>query len=357
MSGSNQEKPHHPGQDAPNAAGPGLKMTDGWYVGDEPLPDHPLERLVYYARLAPSSNNQQPWKFVVSDTEIDVFADTDKWLRVADRDRREMFISLGCAIESIRIAADYAGYGTSVKHFPVHNNETMVARIAVEREGPKRDAAVGHLLRYMLLRHTSHRLFERGRPVSDMDRKSLYAACQVGEVSLHYVSDPAALAELARLETAADAQLFADPDYRQEVAGWLGRDLFGTSWLLARLGTLAVAHLPLGSRFGESDAQRMASAPLVGVLSTRGDRRVDELQTGEAYLRIALVAERYDLRVQPASQIIEVPETRAAAAKLCGLGNRVLQHLFRIGHATPDAVRTSREPLASMILRTDKLPG
>lgn len=90
-------------------AGPGARMVDGWYVADEPLPAHPLERLAYYARLAPSSHNRQPWKFVIGESEIDLFADVDKWLRVADRDRREMFISLGCAIESIRIAADYAG--------------------------------------------------------------------------------------------------------------------------------------------------------------------------------------------------------------------------------------------------------
>lgn len=331
----------------------GPKMSDGWYVSDEPLPDHPLERLAYYARLAPSSHNRQPWKFVIGESEIDLFADVDKWLRVADRDRREMFISLGCAIESIRIAADYAGYGTAVQHFPVLNNESLVARITVNRDGPKRDDAGGHLLRYMTLRHTNHRIFEASRPVSDTDRKSLYNASRVGEVALHLISDSGVLAGLAQIETRADAQLFADPDYRQEISGWLSRDLFGASWLLAKLGQLAIEHLPVAKRVGQADAARLSSSPLVGILSTKGDRRVDELQTGEAFLRIALVAERYDLRIQPVSQIVEVPETRTEAARLCGVGDRVLQHMFRIGHAQPDAVRTDREPLASLVVRSD----
>lgn len=335
-------------------AGPSARMIDGWYVTDEPLPDDPMERLVYYARLAPSSHNRQPWKFVVGEAEIDLFADIDKWLRVADRDRREMFISLGCAIESIRIAADYAGYGTSVRHFPVMNNESLVARITVNRDGPRRDDAAGHLLRFMTLRHTSHRMFEPARPVSEVDRKSLYNAFQIGEVSLQLTSDAAVLASLAQLETQADAQLFSDPDYRQEISGWLSRDLFGASWLLSKLGQLAIEHLPVAVRVGQADAARLSSSPLVGILSTKGDRRVDELQTGEAYLRVALVAERYDLRIQPVSQLVEVPQTRAEAARLCGVGDRILQHMFRIGHAAPDAVRTDREPLASLILRADR---
>ena len=69
--------------------------------------------------------------------------------------------------------------------------------------------------------------------------------------------------------------------------------------------------------------------------------------------RFPMRTERYELRVQPVSQMVEVPETRAEAARLCGLGDRVLQHMFRIGHAQPDAVRTDREPLASLIVRTD----
>ena len=333
------------------AAGP--KMSDGWYMSDEPLPAHPMERLVYYARLAPSSHNRQPWKFVVGESEVDLFADVDKWLRVADRDRREMFISLGCAIESIRIAADYAGYGTTVRHFPVMNNESLVARITVERDGPKRDEAAGHLLRYMTLRHTSHRMFDPARPVSDADRKSLYNAFQIGEVALHLIGDTGVLSSLAQIETQADAHLFADPGYRQEISGWLSRDLFGASWLLSKLGQLAIEHLPVAKQVGQADAARLSGSPLVGVLSTKGDRRVDELQTGEAYLRIALIAERYDLRIQPVSQLVEVPQTRADAARVCGVGDRVLQHMFRIGHADPDAVRTDREPLASLILRAD----
>lgn len=332
----------------------GPKMTDGWYVADEALPAHPLERLVYYARLAPSSHNLQPWKFVVGESEIDLFADIDKWLRVADKDRREMFVSLGCAIEAIRLAADYAGYGTEVRHFPVADNEVLVARITVSKEGPKREEAAGHLLRYMPSRHTSHKIFDRARPVSEADKKNLYNSCQIGQVSLHFLTESAALEGLAALERRADAALFADAGYRQEISEWLTRGLIGSSWLLSKLGQFAIEHLPVGGQVGRADAARLASAPLVGILTTRGDRRVVQMQAGEAYMRLALVAERYELRMQPVSQVLEVQQTRAEMATLCTLGDRVVQHIFRIGHAEPEAARTGRVPLSSLIIRADR---
>lgn len=340
--------------DAVWKVGPGPKMTDGWYVGDEPFPEHPLERLVYYARLAPSSHNLQPWKFVVGDGEIDVFADLDRWLRVADKDRRELFLSLGCAIESLRIAADFAGYATRVRHFPVADNEVLVARVTVDKEGLKREDAAGYLLRYMHPRRTSHRVFDRSRPVSDADRKSLYGCFQIDGVSLHYVSERPVLDSLAQLEMRADASLFADADYRDEVAQWLADSFGGKSWLLAKLGQFAMSHLPVGGQVAQADAERLASAPLLGVLTTSGDRRADQIRAGEAYMRIALVAERYELRMQPVSQILEVPETRAELARLCGLGERAVQHVFRIGHADPETGRSPRRPLASLIIRADR---
>ena len=79
------------------------KSDADWPLADEVLPSHWLSRLVYYARLAPSTHNTQPWKFVIGRREIDVFVDESRWLRVADPFRRELHISLGCAIESLRI--------------------------------------------------------------------------------------------------------------------------------------------------------------------------------------------------------------------------------------------------------------
>lgn len=327
--------------------------VEGWPVGPDArqFPVHPLARLAYYARLAPSSHNTQPWKFVIGSVEeIDVFADLQRWLHVSDPEKRELFISVGCAIETLRIAADHAGWGSEVRYFPLENDESLVARVRIALAGPKRDDSAADLLPRVLTRRTSHRVFDPAVPVSEPDRRRLYTCFQVGDVSLHFMHERKALDVLAEVEARADASLFARQDYREELAHWVGEGMLGKSWLLAKLGQLAVGHLPLGERIRQFDTQRLASAPLVALLTTRGDARTDQVQCGEAYMRIALVAEAHGIRVQPMSQVLEAGGTRSEVAKIFGLHDRVAQHLFRLGFAPAEDEAHSRRPLKDILV-------
>lgn len=325
-------------------------MVDGWYVSDAKFPVKPLERLVYYARLAPSVFNSQPWKFVVGSADIDVFADFERWRPAADADKRELHLSLGCAIESLRVAADFAGWGTEVSYLPVEGDETLVARVRVSLTGPKRDDAAADLLSRMVTRHTSHRLFDPARPVADVDRKRLYQCFEIGDVSLHFLNDRLALDALAAVENRADAALLARPDYRAEHAKGVGAGSLGSAWTLSKLGQFALAHLPLGNQVTHNDAERLASAPLVALLTTRQDRRIDQMQAGQAFMRLALVAESRDIRVQPVSQVLEVADARAEVARIFALGERVAQHMFRLGYADKEVRPYPRRPMDEILV-------
>jgi hypothetical protein len=314
------------------------------------LPTDPMERLVHFARLAPSSHNSQPWKFVLERDAVDLFADASRWLRVADRDRRELYISLGCALESLLIAADYEGFGSEVKLFPVAGDDNYVCRVGIRRAGPKRDNAAASLVHAMPRRHTSHRDFDKARPVGERELASLRDVADGECVALHYLSASAGGA-LDELLVRAEAKLFADPGYRAELGGWIGEGALGTSWLVSKLGQLAVTTLPAAERFTRAESGRLASAPHIALLSARGDSAVDQVRAGQAYLRIALMAEAHDVRMQPFSAPLEVAETRAAVAQLFGLGERRPQQLFRLGYAEPETVRTRRRTLSEVLVR------
>ncbi len=68
-----------------------------------------LERLVYYATKAPSGHNTQPWKFRLRENEIEIHPDFSRALPVVDPDHRELYISLGCAVENLLVAAPRFG--------------------------------------------------------------------------------------------------------------------------------------------------------------------------------------------------------------------------------------------------------
>ena len=66
--------------------------------------------LISFAVLAPSGHNSQPWHFEVSDSTIIITPDYNKRLAVVDKENRELFISLGCAVQNLISAAHHYGY-------------------------------------------------------------------------------------------------------------------------------------------------------------------------------------------------------------------------------------------------------
>lgn len=89
-----------------------------------------------YASLAPSGHNTQPWRFRIANDTITVIPDPEAALPVVDGDNRELYISLGCAVENLCIAAGHFGYETFITE---RNGEGITVKLAKSRgiaEGP-----------------------------------------------------------------------------------------------------------------------------------------------------------------------------------------------------------------------------
>src|SRR5688500_12192416 len=72
-----------------------------------------LEYIAQCGTLAASPHNTQPWKFRLLGNRIQVFADRERHLGHADRERRMMLIAVGAAIENMCVAAGQLGYQVS----------------------------------------------------------------------------------------------------------------------------------------------------------------------------------------------------------------------------------------------------
>src|SRR6185436_9708579 len=136
----------HPGGIGSGAGGPpgGDVVTRTVKAPDppsEPAPP-PLQSLVDYARLAPSTRNTQPWSFAVRGDEIRVFVDRDRWLRVADPDQRELYLSAGCALENLLVAGAHHGYKASVSYVEDDRADGLAAVARFETGGKAEDRRV-----------------------------------------------------------------------------------------------------------------------------------------------------------------------------------------------------------------------
>ena len=66
-----------------------------------------LKFLLRYAVLAPSGPNTQPWKFSIKDDEISVIADFTRSLPSVDTNDRTLYISHGCVLANLLVAAEH----------------------------------------------------------------------------------------------------------------------------------------------------------------------------------------------------------------------------------------------------------
>jgi len=298
--------------------------------------------LLRYAVLAPSSHNSQPWRFRITGSVVEVLPDEERWLASADPDRRELFLSVGCAVANLRVAAERFGFSPHVDYDTGGDDD--VAAVVTLLGGQEPSRRTRELFDAVTERYTSHTPFE-DRPVEPAARERIERA--VESVDL-YLLDPGARDDLAALQAEADRRLMDDPDYRRELGHWVGIGALGSSWLAARIGQVVLTHLDLGDREAAKSSKLLDSTPLVAVLATDGDDPVERVRAGQAFERAALAAAAEGVAVHPMSQTLERPDSRERLRELVGCEGRP-QHLFRLGYADERPEHTPRWPVAAFL--------
>lgn len=306
--------------------------------------------LLKYAVLAPSSHNTQPWKFRIIDDEIvEVFAEHDRWLKIADADQREMLISVGCALENLLIAAKHFGLTTEVEYEPDKTRETLAVRVTLDTPVESNQLTESGLFEYIPHRSTHHQAFINA-PISAKVLSEIDSCCDISGVNLFLTESADIRAKVHDLIVRSDAIQFADPQYREELADWIGQGAFGASWLLSQIESLAVAYLNFGKTIAESDAKVLRSAPVMGLITTVFNERTSQIKAGQVFERIYLTAHKFGLRVRPMSQICEIPEHKRELKNLVGLPHNHPQQPFLLGYAEYSGAHTPRRPPEKVLL-------
>ena len=94
------------------------KKSYGRYSEDlrAPLPQPAnAAALVRYASLAASGHNTQPWSFRLLENAIEIRPDFTRRTPVVDPDDHHLYVSLGCALENLSIAASATGQPGTVQ--------------------------------------------------------------------------------------------------------------------------------------------------------------------------------------------------------------------------------------------------
>jgi len=321
--------------------------------GGAPEPTAPglsLAECVLSATAAPSLHNSQPWLFRIGAGRIDVYADRSRQLEVLDPVGRELLISVGAAVFTLRLALRRAGHLSDLHLFPDASDPDLVARVSVGRATAP-TPEVTALADAIAHRHTNRWPFVSAVVPADVLAQLTTAARLEGATLT--VANAVSRNTILGLSQVADRRLRAKGGYRAELAHWTvphaGRRDGVPPTVVGpwdALETLPIRDFGLLQPQLDRMTERFEPYPTIVVLITPGDTERHWLQAGQALQCVLLKATSLQLSTTPISQPIEIPAIREL---LTDAGAGWAQMIMRIGYGRP-ATTTPRRPIGEVLL-------
>ncbi|SNY59169.1 Acg family FMN-binding oxidoreductase [Paractinoplanes atraurantiacus] len=309
-----------------------------------------LVRCVEAATLAPSLHNSQPWRFRIEGDVVEVYADPLRRLDVLDPTGRELTISVGAAVFTLRAALRAAGWIPGVETFPDPGTPDLVARVRPRRSA-RPGAGARELAAAIPRRHTNRRPFVSAVvPVAAVELLQQAAAHEGATLT---IAGPASRTVIVSLGRTAAERLNRRGGYFAELNRWT-RPVPGRrdGVPAAAIGPWdAMERIPMRD-FGLVNSQpsrrgeRFEAYPTIAVLSTEGDGPEQWLAAGQAMQRVLLVATGMRLATTPVSQPVEIASIREVLSD--PKSGRWAQMLIRLGYGPP-AAATPRRPLKDVL--------
>ncbi|MFJ8114187.1 Acg family FMN-binding oxidoreductase [Streptomyces sp. NPDC096132] len=312
-----------------------------------------LETCVSAAVAAPSIHNTQPWRFGLDSgtATFEVRAEPGRGMRHVDPTGRALLLSVGACVFNLRVALAHFGWSPVTSLLPSPADPGLLA--TVRPTGPtarEEDQGSVDLYEAIWRRHSSRFPFT-SRPLPEAVREELGAVARAEGVLLRF-PEGTDTTRLLRLTAEAERRNRLDADRAAEGRRWLHRDLEpapDTGLPRAALGPQdAWERVPLRDFTGQRHPERLMarpfeSAPVIALLTTTHDRRVDWLRAGQALEHVWLVATAYGLRVSLLHQAVEWADLRdALVAAPDGMAHPQL--LMRLGYGPEGPATPRRTP-------------
>lgn len=274
--------------------------------------------LLALAVRAPSTHNSQPWLFHIDGKEISIFRDNSRLLPEADKDGRDILISIGACLEHLLIAARYYGMLESVTIGDLDDNKAPVAIVALH-ESTNTDQSLAPLVAAIEKRFNA-----RGPFLQKEISEKILATLSENDNSMassFFLTQKQDVAKFAELTARGMRHVHQIKNFRAEIARWMHNNYSSKKIGIPGYSMLAPGVISLflpwliktfncGKILAFLNTKSITSAPLVVVLATPKDDRAAWLATGQRFTQIALRATAEGLRPSIFVASIEIPELR-----------------------------------------------
>ncbi len=312
-----------------------------------------MRELVRYATLAASGHNTQPWKFTTKENDIEIHPDYARRLPVVDPNDRELWISLGCALENLLVAAYAAGYTCEVTMPDTADFIHVRLTASTPQTSP--------LFSAIPIRQNTRSEYD-GQRVKTTDLDQVQGLPLEPGVELHFVTNPTNLGTVLEYVNQGNLRQYADKQFLDELIDWLRFNkkealasldglylrAFGNPEVPRWLGRMFVAGIKPQQQ-ADADAKKLRSSAGAVLIASSSDDKTAWVRTGQVYERMALRMTSLNIKSAFLNQPIEEAELRSQFQSATGLGAFLPQLLVRFGYA--DVMpRSLRRPVDQVLV-------
>jgi hypothetical protein len=345
-----------------NACGSGVKRTDLQPEGREfetvPALGDEASAILYYASLAPSGHNAQPWVVkVTSQREWIIGGDPKRRLPAVDPQNRELLLSIGAFVENLAIAASAMGYEAEMEVIGKTSADEDLVSIALKK---------GRQGNYPLKRLASRRTVKQGFRSDEIRSEDVKALSDPLKGQLFYYprgSDHAKCIQEAALETfrlqtyrdeaqkeLADWIRFSNEDARKYRDGLTTESMdikgFGGWYVRNFMGREDVTKESFRKQGIDLAAKQVEQGGGWFIVTSQGASVSDLIETGRKFERMALTAGEKKICIHPMTQCLEEKQglEKIASSHSAPV---IPQFVLRVGYVDeyPDPV-SLRRPLS-----------
>jgi nitroreductase len=308
-----------------------------------------LARTANAALHAPSILNTQPWRWVVRDDTLALYAVDQRRLDRLDPEGHLLLLSCGAALHHARIALAAESWTYEVERATAErydeSNAAPLAVIRLREHAQNHPEAMRHF-QATLVRHTDRRTVT-DEPVDPAAVSMIRDAVRREGGRLH-IAHPDEVHVIAVAVERAERAESLDERQREELDAWLDgarteRTGVPDETIPDQPPQTTVPIRDFGRSGGLPAGAGHDQAAVYAVLYGDGDGPIDWLRGGEALSAAWLAATELGLTVLPYSAPIEVIPSRLALRRLlAGLGYPYL--VMRIGAVDPDHAGAPHTP-------------
>ena len=329
---------------------------DSWKisVSDFEKQKNDYDKLVFlleFGTLAPSSHNSQPWEFQIDSDNLSIlfFKSKKRTISVGDPNDTLSYISIGCAIENVVIAADYFGYKTDVTYDENHESELCATLKLTQDHNKSLDN--NHLIFQINKRLVNRGKYEAKLPpdvfLKKIERLS-FENCKVV-----VIQDSKTISSAGEIANNASIKLMDSQPFRNELSSYVKNNFtksyVGIPAFGMQINNLLSLVVPTFVRIFNMDKlskkQNMAlfskHTPIIVVITSKEDAKKDKLISGRIYQKIALYAMAENIKTSPWGSASVHNESRKKLQILLNT-DFYPEFLFRMGYNMKDPRHSPR---------------